>query len=297
MRRGYSLMIALASLPAVAAAAAKHAPSQGAATAVKKLVQSCDAHKFETSVDTVVDGEAHRSNVKLCGVEGQSDAEWIGTLRDAVAKLNANKEMPAALRDKLIAAIYAEIARLEVPAAPSSPVPPRITRQAPAPGSVPPGFAQLPPLPEPSRPRTAPSAAVPPLERSYSTLPPLPVAPAPQAAAKVARIVPSAPRLKIECFSPEDAAGSGPCTEFTSGTVLTISAAQDVPPGIALEFVRNGRAQAKVDLGGLKRSRPIQVALPRDVCAGFGAGRIDLHVISTGGGDLLHSDGPYPLRC
>src|SRR4051812_44305865 len=84
-----------------------------------RLIQSCEAHKFETVVDTVVDGHPGKSKVKLCGVEGQSDAEWIGTLRDAIRKLEANKTMAPATRDQIIAAIKSEIARLSIVSVPA----------------------------------------------------------------------------------------------------------------------------------------------------------------------------------
>ncbi len=65
------------------------------------------------TVHDVVDGQPQQSKVKLCGKEGQSDADWIGTLKDAVAKLGANKEMPAAVRDQIVTALKTEISRLE----------------------------------------------------------------------------------------------------------------------------------------------------------------------------------------
>jgi hypothetical protein len=248
-------------------------------------------------VDTTVNGEPHRSAMKLCGVQGQSDADWIGTLRDAVRKLSANQQMAPELRDKLIAAISAEIVRLEAPGA-AAPIPVpnagltgRITFGAPKTDD----FARLPPLPTPVAPaRAAPPA--PAVEEGYSTFPPLP-APTSAAQPKPPRIIPAAPTLKFTCFTPGDLAGAAPCTEFGRDTVLTISPAQDVPAGIALEFARDGQPQADVDLGGLKRAQPLQVVLPRQVCAGFGTGRIDLRVVSKAGGDVLSTDGPYALRC
>src|SRR5881275_1578461 len=89
--------------------AAEPAPDSAAA----KIVQNCDAHKFETVVHEMVDGQPHQSKVKLCGKTGQSDDEWIGTLKDAISKLNANKEMAEAVRDQIVSALNSEILRLE----------------------------------------------------------------------------------------------------------------------------------------------------------------------------------------
>src|SRR3569833_2784841 len=100
MRSGVLSVVMVAAL----AAAPLWAAPKAAPKPVPKLIQSCDAHKFETVV-----GE---SKVTLCGVEGLSDAEWIDTLRDAIMMLDANKDMPAALRDQIVTAIMSEIARL-----------------------------------------------------------------------------------------------------------------------------------------------------------------------------------------
>ncbi|HEV8406811.1 MAG TPA: hypothetical protein VGQ34_02660, partial [Sphingomicrobium sp.] len=100
---------------ASAAPEKKQAPASGEAPApAERLMQNCDAHKFETVVRTIVDGQPAQSKVKLCGKEGQSDAEWIGTLKDAVAKLSANQDMPADARSQIITALNSEIARLEI---------------------------------------------------------------------------------------------------------------------------------------------------------------------------------------
>ena len=94
-------------------AGAEQPSADPAAPKLEALMQDCDAHKFETAVQSMVDGKPHMSRVKMCGVEGQSDAEWIGTLKDAVAKLEANTEMAASTRDQIITAVKAEIVRLE----------------------------------------------------------------------------------------------------------------------------------------------------------------------------------------
>ena len=131
------LLLTLALAAPLTAAPRKAAPKPAAPkpSAEEKLIQSCDAHKFETVVDVVVDGQPKKSKVKLCGVQGQSDADWIGTLKDAVRKLEANKGMPAAQREQIVAAIKAEIGRLSVVGAGRPPPPPtRGARPPPPPG-------------------------------------------------------------------------------------------------------------------------------------------------------------------
>ena len=119
--------------------------------AAQSLLQNCDAHKFETIVETKVDGVPRRSKVKLCGNEGQSDADWIKTLKDASDKAKANVQMQKAMRDQIVAAIEIEIARLNAAAGTT------VTGAMPAPRqTIKPiassDYAPLPPLP------TAPTA-------------------------------------------------------------------------------------------------------------------------------------------
>src|SRR5438876_11945916 len=113
MQRGILFFVSVLLLtPAGAGAAPRKLRPVSKPAAVSQLIQSCDAHKFETIVHAVVDGEPHDSKVKLCGVEGQGDAEWIKTIRDAIHKLQANKDMAPAVREQIVTANNAEIGRL-----------------------------------------------------------------------------------------------------------------------------------------------------------------------------------------
>ena len=290
MRSGVLCIVMLASLAAAPSWAARKTAPKAAPKAVPKLIQSCDAHKFETVV-----GE---SKVKLCGVEGQSDAEWIDTLRDAIKKLEANKDMPAAQRDQIVAAIKSEIARLTIMGA--GPVLPRkgsATAATPvAPLSR--DYATLPPLP----PARETSAAPAPIQRDFADLPPMP-APLPPAAATapIRALIPAvAPRLKFGCDTPGDLSSDAPCAEFDRETTLTVHAGEDVPAGTLLQFVRNDRAQADVPLGGLRRGGAVRVALPANVCRGFTSGKLELRIAredANGVPQPLSTDGPYSLRC
>lgn len=290
MNRGLATALAfsLLAVPAVAAAPRKVEPAV-------QLMQSCDAHKFETVVTATVDGQPRQSKIKLCGNKGQSDAEWIKTLRDAIRKLDADKQMDPAVRSQIKTAINAEIGQLTIEAA--VPGEERATAVAAAP----------PALPAPRRPADAPT------DRDFATLPPLPTSPPPPphvlpttiaGAAPMAGIpavsaapppVFAAPRLTFACYSPGDIGGDGPCAEFDRETMLTVKAGDKVPAGVTLRFVRNGEGRADVDLASLSSGRSMRMALPRDVCAGFGAGQLELQVIENGA--VVSSDGPYALRC
>lgn len=278
-----------------ASAAAANAPAEppavdGASPQVEKLLQNCDAHKFETVVDAVVDGQPHKSRVKLCGQEGQSDADWIGTLKDAIAKLNANSEMDPPVRAQIVSAITAEIARLQMMADLSAPKARQTVAETARPLSN--DYSSLPPLPAaPPPPKVLAPAA------SAAAVPPRgPARTMPAASASVA-MLPSAPppKLSFACYSPGDLGGEAPCTGFDRDTTLTIRAGADVPSGVGLRFVRNGDPRATVELAQLRRGKSLRIALPHDVCAGVGDGKLELQVLQNGA--LVSTDGPYSLRC
>jgi len=281
-----AIVLAIGASAAAANAPAEPPAAEGASPQVEKLLQNCDAHKFETVVDAVVDGQPHKSRVKLCGQDGQSDADWIGTLKDAIAKLNANSEMDPPVRAQIVSAITAEIARLQMMADLSAPKARQTVTETARPLSN--DYSSLPPLPAaPPPPKVLAPAAV------AQTGP---AATMPAASASVA-MLPSAPppKLSFACYSPGDLGGDAPCTGFDRDTMLTIRAAADVPSGVGLRFVRNGDPRATVELAQLRRGKSLRIALPRDVCAGVGDGKLELQVLQNGA--PVSTDGPYSLRC
>ena len=290
MRWGVFTVLALTLIAPLGAAPRQPAPKPAP---FPKVIQTCDAHKFETVVDAVVDGQPRKSKVKLCGVEGQSDADWIGTLRDAIRKLEANKDMAAATRDQIVAAIKTEIARLSI-IGPTAP-----TRREAEGQSSPPlsrDYAALPPLPAaPPEPIVAPAAPI------ATDAVGMPASPTPKpAAASIPVSAPPAivvPRLTISCETPSDLGGPAPCAGIERETQLTIRADGNVPAGTVLQFIRNGRAQGDLSLDGLRRNGALRTGLPRSVCAGFGAGRLEFRIVQTGGSQVVRSEGPYSLRC
>jgi hypothetical protein len=298
----------------VAAAAAPHAkkaaPAKSADTAAQQLIRNCNAHKFETVVHAVVDGQPQQSKVTLCGKEGQTDADWIVTLKDAVAKVTANKQMDPAVRDQIVVALNAEIDRIQNPPAllprksagtksvldTLSPLPP-IT-QKPAEGSALPTLQQMQgtqaaSLPPPRR--TAPTASA----DQYASLPPLPAAPtAPTQvlAAGTAGFGPllSRPRMSFSCYTPGEAP-EGPCTGFTRDTLVIVHAGEDLPAATSVRFVRDGDPKADVDVAQLKKGRSVRFAVPTDVCRHAVGGRLELKIVRSG--QEVGTEGPYNLNC
>lgn len=271
-------------------------PSAAADSEAEQLLRNCDAHRFETVVHEVVDGHPQQSKVKLCGKQGQSDAEWIGTLKDAIAKLNANKEMPAPVRDQIVTALRSEITRLESPL-------PLLSSQSQTSKFTLGGNSPESSLPQPtavagaSLPPPRQNAPAAPFE-DYAALPPLPTAPPPPVhvlagslGAPLAQL--PRPRMTLTCYTPGEA--DGPCGAFTRDTLLTVHAAEDMPPGTRLSFVRDGDPKADVDLAQLKKGKTARFEVPSDVCRHAVGGRLELRILRSG--QEVGSEGPYNLSC
>jgi hypothetical protein len=276
-KRKVVLLLALAGPSATGRAepGAAAAPSE-----VQKLLQNCDAHKFEAVINVTVDGQPHKSRMRLCGVEGQSDADWIKTLKDAVDKTAANEKMPQPVRNQVITALNGEIARLT--------------------GLLPKPATSASALPPP-RPKPAPKND---LASAYGSLPPLPIAPTVETPHLISPNAPLLvrPRMALSCFAPGDIGGPGPCIEFDRETMVTVRADEDLPLGTSIRFVRNGERRADVELAQLKRGKSLRFALPRDICAGVVGAKLEVQVVrnapGTGAdGQVVGREGSYNLRC
>src|SRR4051812_1623468 len=96
MVRAGLILSAMLMAPASAYAQAAEADSEPADA--KALIDACNAHRFETIVESEVDGQPHKQKVKLCGKPGQNDADWLATLKDAVDKVAGNDKMSASAK-------------------------------------------------------------------------------------------------------------------------------------------------------------------------------------------------------
>jgi hypothetical protein len=287
------------SLTALLAIMATPAIAQEPATTEKPIVatndplQDCSAHKFETVVERIVDGEPRQSRIRLCGQKGQSDSDWIVTLEDAIAKLRANPGLPAETRGQAIAALEREIARLRNPfAGTATAAAPTLTpRAAPRPRDLRDEYATLPAIPPPAQ---AEPVAPPPANLSEAA--PIVQPTSPVVARPVVSSVPTvAPGLEFVCYVPGDMAGPAPCLDFQRDTLITIRAKGEVPAGTQIHFERNGTDRANITIGPLKRGQSVRVPFPNAVCAGVGDGRLTIAVWS--GSRPSRTEGPFPLRC
>ena len=254
-------MIFLAAVALSGAAAAQSSDPADAPAAEAKPVAACNAHVFETSIQTVTNGKPHTSKVKLCGEAGQSDADWVVTLKDALAKVDANPKMPPEVKTQIAVALRSEIAKVEGNGTGT-------------------GIAVV---------KVAPPAAAIDL--------PAPVAaqPAPVAVPVKRPPLPPKPRLSFECYTLGDIGAGGPCTTLTRDTLVTVKTAEELGNGYVLRFVSRNEPRGQVALQPMRKGKSARVRLPAGVCAGGGAGSVELQVVA--GGTLLDSGGPFILRC
>ena len=256
------LMIALAlAAGAVAPALAQEQPVEstveGNDPEALKLVTDCDARKFETVVEREENGEKRSSKVKLCGKKGQTDEEWISTLKDAAAKIEANPKMPQAAKDQLAAALKAEIAKVESGAA-TSPATAAVEPPAPAPAASPP--------------------------------PVIAAAKAPTATKALKQ-----PRLTIRCLAPGEKGGGSSCSILDRATLLSVQADGDLSGGTSLRFLRRGDAKAQLALSPMRQGEVFRSKLPPELCAGVASTKVEIQVM--GSGQVVNTLGPYSLRC
>jgi len=285
MRGKFNRLAILALIAAAAAGAAPTkvsrkptAPAQPTAGA-KSLVQNCDAHKFETTIKlTGADGQAKESKVRMCGTEGQSDADWIGTLKDAVRKTAESPQMPQAVKEQIITAVNAEIERLTRPALAL------------------PGVGDISKLP-----KAASRAPAAPLSRDYGSLPPLPTESAvepPHVLGPGGAIAPS-PRLTLRCALAGDEDRPTECDSIDKDTVLVVRADDSYPRGIEMRFIRHGDSRAQLGLPALKQGQTAKVRLPKAVCAGVVRSKVEIQAVGANSpsGTPAGTIGEYDLRC
>ena len=297
-------MISRLALLAVLATASAAAAAQEAGTALPgggaALLQSCDDHKFETTVMASVDGQPRAQKVKICGVAGQSNADWKRTLEDAVNKVQANGKMAAPVREQIVTALRQEIGRLDMAV-----VTPVIGS-----GSLIAGLAAGPTKPVLGAPPTPVRPVTPPqtrsLQQDYGNLQPLP-APLPPpvvASAATASLLPAlaSPRITLLCSPSHDPRGTEECNDVYPSTIFTIRADERLADGISLRFLRKGDERGDVTLAALDRGQAMRLSLPRGVCAGITRGEVEIQVMrrppgSSGSRQVVDAYGPYDLRC
>ncbi len=288
MKIRVALIVASAALAAAPSLAqeqvAPAAPEEADAAYPEKqaFLEACAARKFETTVELLVDGEKQGKKVTLCGKVGQSDAEWVATLKDAAAKTEANEAMAAEVKSQIVIALNLEIARIEAAAAQAAAETlPKPIEAAPEVGERA-QYSVLPPIPNaPRRAATAPRDPVR-LTANVDTKPPAPSA--------------KKPRLTIRCLSPGEAGGGSICAALERDTLLVVRADENLDGAASLRFLRRGDAKGQIELAQLRQGQQVRSKLPSQLCAGVASSKVQIEVLA-GGGQVVDRLGPYRLHC
>ena len=283
MRGDIRMILGIALLPLAAAAGSavqhKTARTPDPSVQVRTLAQSCEGHKFETAIRlTGPSGQLQEKKVRMCGTHGQSDADWIATLRDAVKKTAQNPSIPKAAKEQIIAAVNAEIERLNRPAL------------------LTPGGMDIAKLPKAAA--TTPDV---PLSRDYGALPPLPTASsvAPPHVLGPGGMLGPTLRLTLRCALVGDEDRPTTCDSIDKDTVLVVRADEAFPSGVAMRFVRHGDSRAELDLPAMKPGQTANVRLPQAVCAGVVRSKLEVQALGANSpsGTPAGTIGEYDLRC
>ncbi len=282
MRSGLKPKLLLVAAASAAIASGLHAQEQTAAPdQIRKLVQSCDAHKFETTISITEKGETRHSDVRLCGTQGQSDADWIHTLKDSVDQTAGNLQMPQAMKEQIIAALNTEIARLTA-ALPTQRtiavnLPPPRAEAADNPNR---DYSSLPPLPPP--------VAVADATVASGTAGPASIAAAPRPPA-----IPG-PRLDFKCLAGRDMSTADICQTIGRGDTLLVTAGED-STGATLRFFRRGDERGETQLGAMRSGQSVVIVPPRELCAGVVHSQVEIRAVRGGSSEARF--GPFDLDC
>lgn len=284
MRGKFEIIGVIGLLAATAAGGAAPEKKPSAATeqptAAKSLIQNCDAHRFETTIQLIgSDGQPKQSKVRMCGTEGQSDEDWIRTLQDAVKKTAESPQMPRAAKDQIIAAVNAEIVRLSAPKL-SLPSGTDITKL----------------------PKASPKTPDVPLSREYGSLGALPTANSvepPHVLGPGGALGAPAPRLTLRCALIGDEDRPSACDSIDKDTVLVLRADDAYPRGVEVRFVRHGDSRAELDLPALKQGQTTTLRLPAAVCRGVVRSKLEIQALGANSpsGTQAGTIGEYDLRC
>lgn len=273
---------ALAQDTAISAASNGPRTVEGATPDRVKLVDACGGHKFESLIE--IDATTHRSTrVKLCSKAGASDAEWVKTLRSAIAQIE-QRNMPPGAKDKVIAELDAEIARFTKPTTTA------LTAGANA--------------------RTltldkgmfANSGVEPEVPFETSILPPLvPLKTRPGAGLAGTVAVAVAPvkpiRVTVRCLERGETGKGGTCDFFDKNSVLMITAIGGLEKGGTIRFLRRGEDQGEVEIGATAAGQTRRVALPSGICKGLSYSKVEVLMLAAGESRVGARFGPYGLRC
>jgi hypothetical protein len=285
MRQCVALIVASAALvaaPSLAQDQAAPADEEAVSAEKQAFLDACAARKFETTIQIDEDGSKVGKKVTLCGKVGQSDADWVATLKDAAAKTEANADMAPEVKGQIVTALILEITRIESAAKAVTAVTlPKAIEAAPEVADRA-QYSVLPPIPDaPRRAATAPRDPVKLTANVDSKPAPPPV---------------KKPRLTIRCLLPGEAGSGSACAALDRDTLLMVRADENLESATSLRFLRRGDAKGQIELAQLRQGQQVRSKLPSQLCAGVASSKVQIEVLA-GGGQVVDTLGPYRLHC
>ncbi|MFC7537945.1 hypothetical protein ACFQPG_11310 [Sphingomonas sp. GCM10030256] len=80
---------------------------------IRTAVANCEGRKFVADASSGAGKDLRRTRIVLCGKKGASDAEVATMLKSAIAKIEANPQLPAENKGKVVAQLKAKLAELK----------------------------------------------------------------------------------------------------------------------------------------------------------------------------------------
>ncbi|WP_309662892.1 hypothetical protein [Sphingomonas sp.] len=237
------------------------------------LRSQCGDRRFEASAEGLIDGEMKRRTMTLCAAPGDSNAQWISKLANAVLWVKAQPGLSDPVKAKLVADLQGEIGQLET-------VAPARARSSGALSAADALVSTVPPMPLPLPISTMSGATM------LALAPPL-----------VAR-----PPLSIRCLVLGERGGGTTCGRLTPDTVFAVHADGNLASPVTLRFMRRGELRAESSVAALRQGQMLRLKLPSQVCVGVAHSSVEIEVMASqlGSGKvsrLADKIGPFNLHC
>jgi len=254
-------LIGLAATMAAAGAAAAQNPLAAAPQPAQPFA-ACEGQRFEFKAGI----EPHATKITLCSKKDASKDNLVRMLDSAATKIQELDKLPEERRAALVAQLKAKIAEIQA----TNAVAPTLPLAMPV----------APPIPTPLPAKPVPIAT------------PIPAKPLPIAMPILAK-----PRLTLECYTPGEVGGGGPCIALERETLLTVRADDNLAAGTRLRFIRKGTARGDVALAQMRKGQSLRMKLPRELCKGVAGGGGAVEIQALNGGAVVATLGRHPLRC
>ena len=240
-------------------------------TQAQDILSKCGDRKFETSAEGMIGGKLRRRRMTLCAEPGESDAQWLAKLENAVTWVKAQTDLSDPVKDQLVAELRKEIAR------------PKSVRLMPAP----------------------PAARLPAADALVATVPPMPAplpAPVLTLASSIVSPLMARPPLTIRCLGAGERGAGSRCDRLAPGMMFAVQADADLSGPASLRFVRKGQQRAEIDVAALRQGQIVRLKLPPQVCSGVVRSEVAIQIVAgkTMPGrvaQVTDTLGPFPIHC